>query len=87
MGRRVTAYLATTWQLDGRKLQLKKMMDLLMVKLIRIQNDTENWKLKTFWWVRIESLMAGRGTQLLDGGVISVILSNHIRLSVRFVAL
>ena len=31
--------------------------------------------------------MAGRGTQLLDGGVISVILSNHIRLSVRFVAL
>lgn len=39
MGGRVTAYLATTWQLDGRKLQLNKVMDLLMVMLIRIQNE------------------------------------------------
>lgn len=39
MGGRVTAYLATTWQLDGRKMKLEKMMDLLIVKMIRIQKE------------------------------------------------
>lgn len=85
MGGRVTAYLATTWQLDGRKLQLKKTMDLLIVKLIRIQNENclmntdREWAeaVKVFFWQE----GGARNCQM-----VGVILSNHsheLRIHIR----